>query len=516
MFERLKQVLSRPPRQASPNPPDKPGQLDWITGETPYRFRTWLADPDQRDDAVVILERKLGHELTITVANEPDGRVRLDLVSTFPMRAAIVRPLNVLRSEGVRVQGLEILDLVEDVEDAELVRLAQGWDDHRNAGSYRRRIEQLTGPAIIERMIDAQRRNPKASGFRFVATTVAHGTVGSEALMLWTAVDTADPTTASWYAGAAAGRGTLAELVGTPFDPPEDAVVALARRRDRVAETAWNVAGEMKAPLSEELTSLLCAAVRRGGVMSTGAVRALRKAPPTAEVQETLESALESPVADVRDVTLGVLGELLGTGARPYWEAWFASTSAPNRMAAEDAIGQFGDADDVPLAAEQLGKIIRRKSSTTFLPPRGNHIINLLVRHRELPEARAALADLTKRWPKLPEELQAWLKEYHPDLVPPETAAPVADNESSDEAEQEPPLTWPLPEIKRDGSEVSIGFWDTDLSDIHDRFEELLEAHPAVTIVDGDREWTTARFDVPDPEGLIAELWARAQVPPNP
>ena len=38
--------------------------------------------------------------------------------------------------------------------------------------------------------------------------------------------------------------------------------------------------------------------------------------------------------------------------------------------------------------------------------------------------------------------------------------------------------------------------------DIRDRFEDLLEAHPAVTIVDGDREWTTARFDVPDPDAL--------------
>ena len=47
--------------------------------------------------------------------------------------------------------------------------------------------------------------------------------------------------------------------------------------------------------------------------------------------------------------------------------------------------------------------------------------------------------------------------------------------------------------------------------DVRDRFEDLLEAHPAVTIVDGDREWTTARIDAPDPERLVAELWAQAQ-----
>ena len=73
------------------------------------------------------------------------------------------------------------------------------------------------------------------------------------------------------------------------------------------------------------------------------------------------------------------------------------------------------------------------------------------------------------------------------------------------------PSTWPLPEIKLQGTEHYLGFWDTDMFDVRDRFEDLLAAHPAVTIVDGDREWTTARFDVDDPEALVAELWAQAQ-----
>ena len=179
-------------------------------------------------------------------------------------------------------------------------------------------------------------------------------------------------------------------------------------------------------------------------------------------------------------------------------------------------IGAYGDADDVPLAAEHLGKIIRRKSSISWEPPRGNEIITLLVHHRDLPAAQAALADLTKRWPKLPEELQRWLKEHHPDLVPREEAPSAVAGEPGDEGDGEPPLTWPLPEIKRQGEAFYLGFWDTDLFDVRDRFEDLLEAHSAVTIVDGDREWTTARFDVPDPEALVAELWAQAQESPTP
>ena len=68
-----------------------------------------------------------------------------------------------------------------------------------------------------------------------------------------------------------------------------------------------------------------------------------------------------------------------------------------------------------------------------------------------------------------------------------------------------------LPEIKRDGREFHIGFWDTDMFDVRERFDELLDEHPAVTLLDGDREWLTATIDAPDPEALVPELWAQAQ-----
>ena len=50
--------------------------------------------------------------------------------------------------------------------------------------------------------------------------------------------------------------------------------------------------------------------------------------------------------------------------------------------------------------------------------------------------------------------------------------------------------------------------------DIRERFEALLDEHPAATVVDGDREWLTATIDAPDPEELIGDLWARAQEDP--
>lgn len=67
-----------------------------------------------------------------------------------------------------------------------------------------------------------------------------------------------------------------------------------------------------------------------------------------------------------------------------------------------------------------------------------------------------------------------------------------------------------MPSIERKGRELHLGFWDTDVTDIRDRFGELIEAHPSVSILDGDREWLTLSIDAPDPEKLIAELWAKA------
>jgi hypothetical protein len=274
-----------------------------------------------------------------------------------------------------------------------------------------------------------------------------------------------------------------------------------------VAEAAYRIAQFLPAPLPDELTAVLSRAARRGNESSDGAVRALRRARPSDEVRTALQAALASSVLDVADAALATLAAVFGSGARQYWQAGLASSSAPRRMAAEDVIGEYGDADDVPLAAEHLGKIIRRRSATSWQPPRGSEIIGLLVRHRELPESRAALADVTKRWARLPEELQQWLRRYHPDLVPadPTSPSPVPGPEVA-----EPPLEWPMPSIERKGRELHLGFWDTDVTDIRDRFGELIEAHPAVTILDGDREWLTLSIDESDPEKLIAELWAKA------
>jgi hypothetical protein len=523
MFERLKRALSGsapepPPPSAAPA---EPGRLDWITEDTPYRFRTWLQDPAKRGDAVRILEQRLGDELSASVADEPDGRIRLEMISTHRGWLAITRPLSILRGEAVHVRGLEVLDLVEDVPEAELARILVAREAKATHAVADRRMDALAGEAMVRLGIEANRREGGRSAWRFVASSAARWTPGVDRLLLEAALAEPNPSTAAFYGETVALGGERAALVSDPFEPPPELVVALAQQHDLRAEAAYRIANALPAPLPGDLTAVLCAAVRRGGLSDSSAVQALRNAEPTDEVRSALETALESSDTDMSGMAFDSLARLLGTGARPYWEAGLASNSAPRRMAAEDTIGEYGDAGDVPLAAEHLGRIIRRKSTIEWQPPRGSEIIGLLVRHRDLPEAQAALADLSKRWARLPGELQRWLKEHHADLVPAgehpdEHADEHADGPfDDDDGDAEPPLTWPFPEIKRDGDQYSIGFWDTDTFEIRERFEELLDERPEVTVVDGDREWLTATIDSQDPEALIAELWERAQESPT-
>ena len=366
MFERLKRALSgsRPePSPAAQAASAAPGRLDWITDQTPYQFRTWLANASQRDDVTGILDGLIRRELTVDFVDEPDGRVRLDMVSTFAGWAAVTRPIWTLRRGGVRVRGLERLDMYDDVSPDELDRLAHDLETRSYDTAARRRRDALAGEAIVRYAIEAQRRHPKVRGWRSIVNAAGQHTTGIDGLLLHAAVEERDPDVAVAYAGAVAARGEMAELVSEPFDPPKELVLAVARRRDRAAEAAYQLAASLPAPLDDDLTAVLCAAVshRRRDEIGTDAIRALRNARPTDEVRAVLETALQSTDADIPGIALGTLGDVFGVGARPYWQAWLESPSWPRRMAAEDVMGEFGDAEDVPVAAEHLGKIIRRK-----------------------------------------------------------------------------------------------------------------------------------------------------------
>ena len=265
MFERLKRALSGPPPEPPQPPPapDEPGRLDWITEDTPYRFRTWLQDPGRRDDVIAILDRRLAGELTTTVIDEPDGRVRLDIVSTFKGGAAILRPLYQLRHDGVLVRGLEILDSVHDISIAELRRLADDWQAGPHGRAAGRRIEALAGEAILRLALEANPGGDRLNGWDMMVGSIGRHTPGTEALLLESALAEKDRSRAARMTAAVVSRGELAELVDELFEPPVELVLELARRPARVAEEAFRIAEALPAPLSDELTTVLCVAARR-------------------------------------------------------------------------------------------------------------------------------------------------------------------------------------------------------------------------------------------------------------
>ena len=162
--------------------------------------------------------------------------------------------------------------------------------------------------------MEANPGGERLNGWDMIVSSVGRHTPGSEALLLENALAEKDMSRAARLTGAVVGRGELAELVDEPFEPPVELVLQLARRPARVAEQAFRIAEALPAPLSDELTTVLCVAARRGGISDTAAVRALRKARPTAEVQDALAAALESSDADVRGLALESLGEVFGVG----------------------------------------------------------------------------------------------------------------------------------------------------------------------------------------------------------
>jgi hypothetical protein len=483
---------------------------------TPHRFHFWLANAADRDAALAALAR-LAAELSVESRDEPDGRVRFELTSTFaPQTAAILRPLNTLDRAGIAVRSFETHDLVTEVDETELAQAVAEWDRFGNIGPHRRRLEALSGSMLLEtcvrRMLAAPDRataeSPRRAVWRFAVSCVAANTPGSEERMLSAALAVRDEDDALAFVDAAMHRANLARLTGEPFDAPEDALVALIGRRSYLGERAAWLAQSMPGPLPEAVTFGLCAAARASGESAIPALGALHNAAPSLAVRETVEDALASREPNRQATALAILAHHWGAEARPTWQVFLASRSAPLRQTAEAVLGLHGTVEDLPEAAEHLARLARTKSGVQQSPPRGAEIVDLLVRYREHPAASAALDDLSARWGSLGDDLREWLEEHYPWLDP----ARRHDEPHEQQAEPEERLEWPPPLIEREGNTFTLWFDDTDLFETRDRFEDLVRAHPAVRLMDSDREWISLQISGRRREALIHELWAAAHV----
>ena len=490
-----------------------PPELERLTEATGQRFIVVLADPAGVERAIAVLGDRLGGELHVI----PAGGDRLEIASSFDAgSAAVLRPLYALQRAGIAVRGLELLDLVTAIDDPGLRRLVEAWGEFANQGPHRLRLVRLAGLDLLARCLDALRAAPESghgrrAAWTFAVTCVAMNTPGSERLVLLEAAGTRDARVAESLVGAADGRLRLAMLAGLDTDVPPDALATLVGRPGYLAERACELAGLLPAPLPGSLTDALLVAAGGRGEAAAIAVGALRQAEPTPVLRAALEATAAAAHPNVRAAALDTIAHHWGIEARPMWREFLASTSAPMRWAAEAVIGLHGNEDDLTDAAAHLAKLARATPSVSLSPPRGNEIVDLLVRHRDHPTARAGLDDLSARWDRLPEDLRGWLEERHSWLAPTRRVDQPPESTASPEEE----LSWPPPTISRGDGVLHLDFDEMSAHHpVRERFEEMAEAHPDVEVLDGDREWLSMRVMVPDPEALIHELWERASSDP--
>ena len=486
--------------------------LERIEAGMPHRFTLLFADEPRRDAAAVLLER-LAQELTCHATSGPEGGAGLEVASTFtPGTAAILRPLNALRAGGIEVHALELHDLVTDVDDRSLERAVEDWGRFANTGPYRLRLEKLAGTTLLETCLARMKEAPddgagRTSAWRFAVSCVAFTTPGAEERLLVEAAQAREREFAEALVAAANDRVTLSRLSGEPTAVPPEPLAALIGRRGYVSERAAQLAASIPAPLPDVVVEALCDVSRAGGERAAAALHALRQAAPSREVRETLEAALGPADPAAQAAALETFAELWATDARATWREFLASRSVPMRWAAEAVLGRHGTQEDLEDAVQHLGRLVRARSTLDMSPPRGNEIVDLLVRHWHHPVAKAGLDDLSARWDRLGDELRRWLTEHHPWLDP--AARPDRPEERA--AEPEEALIWPPPTIERNDDALTLWFDEGAAhADIRESFEALASGHPLVEVLDGDREFLNVRIASPDPESIVRGLWETA------
>ena len=489
-----------------------PAELEEITEETGQRFVIRLADPGELDAAREVLTARLGSELEVGATADD----RLMIASRFDAgSAAVMRPLYTLQRAGIVVGDLELLDLVAEIDDAALRRLVEAWGEFANMGPHRLRLVHLAGMDILERCLDRLRSagesgHGRTSSWSFAVTCVTMNTPGAEERVIAEAARTRDKHTAQSLVSAAEWRIRMATLAGLEIDVPAAAMAELISKPGYLGETACRLAAILPAPLPADVTDALLVAAGQTGERAVEALSAVRRAAPTAAVRAVVDAALASDDANLRAAGLDVLAHHWGVDARPIWKEFLASKSAPMRWTAESVIGIHGAREDLADAAAHLAKLARARGGMSMSPPRGNEIVDLLARHRDDPTARAGLDDLSARWDRLPEDLREWLEEHHAELNPARRDDRPAEAISTPDQSEEQ-LSWPPPTIERRGGDLHLWFDEVGAHQpVRDRFEELAVAHPAIEVLDGDREWLSIRVAAPDAEALIHELWEAA------
>ncbi|HYN34976.1 MAG TPA: hypothetical protein VES40_20290 [Ilumatobacteraceae bacterium] len=488
---------------------------------TPHRFAVSVAEPGDIDAAVTALSQ-LRSELTLRVADD-----WLMVASTkSPREAAVLRPLSALKRAGVGVAGVEFLDLVEVADRRVLAGVITDWQRNANRGPARRRAEAIGGTATLDalhRIIADQDPGDRGAGW-FVFGCAAFNTPGSERGVLRLAAR--DSERAAQLVGCALDRCSVAELTATPASFAVDDLLAVLATGGYAAERALGLVRLLPAPLAPEVRDELLRLAERDDAVAASAVALLGHAEADLELREVLDELILSASTAVRASALAAASQLWGGDLRPVWHNWLNDRSAPLRETAEEMLGAYGDLDDIDVAAAHLAKLIRRRpGQVSWHVPREARLIELLLRHRGEPTVEAAFDNLYARWSRLNPDIHDWFRRTHPRLVPDDDGETIAsghrtdDHNHGDDVDEEAvvdDIVWPLPTIEIAGSSVTLGFDSTDMFDNKDRLEGLCATHPAITVIDADRELLQLDIDDPDPTSLILQLWADAGGGPTP
>lgn len=88
-------------------------------------------------------------------------------------------------------------------------------------------------------------------------------------------------------------------------------------------------------------------------------------------------------------------------------------------MAAEEWLGRFGDAEDIPFMSDRLRSLVSGRRHIECHPPEVSFIVPFLLRREEDPSARAALDAIRRRSEKLLENEREWLAQETPEVLTP-------------------------------------------------------------------------------------------------
>jgi hypothetical protein len=132
---------------------------------------------------------------------------------------------------------------------------------------------------------------------------------------------------------------------------------------------------------------------------------------------EALEKLLGHESLDVRCIALDSLGERLGEGVVPHARRLAAGRHHQEKWWAQKWLARFGDADDVPFMASRVKALLSSKRQRQYDPPELSYVVDFLLRHEEVPDAKTALDLLRKRADRLPENERAWLRKHAPQVL---------------------------------------------------------------------------------------------------